>query len=32
VNPQYLYRFETLTLNEVEIVPFSPLEHLNQAE
>ncbi|CAD8115360.1 unnamed protein product [Paramecium sonneborni] len=32
MNPEYLFRFEAMSINDIEILPFSPLEHLNKPE
>ena len=32
MNPLYIYRFESISINDIEILPFSPLEHLNKPE
>ncbi|CAD8194722.1 unnamed protein product [Paramecium pentaurelia] len=32
MNPQFIFRFESMSINDIEILPFSPLEHLNKPE
>ncbi|CAD8211192.1 unnamed protein product [Paramecium pentaurelia] len=32
MNPLFLFRFESMSINDIEILPFSPLEHLNKPE